>query len=216
MSQTYHPSDQKGKTGPNGLLGLAVTIAIFTFLPAMHLLGKIGATPVSAEQVDPTIQPPPPPPEDPPPPPEKKEEQEEPEMEEPPPEMTLTQLELALNPGMGGATGDFGFDAFNTGGALADLEIFELKDLDQSPQPEFQVNPIYPYDLKQAGVAGSVVVEFVILPDGSVRGARAVRSSHREFERPAIDSIMRSQWKPGRKDGKAVATRVRQEIRFNP
>ena len=217
MSTNYKSSNQDGNLFANGTLGLLFTAAIFVVLPAMHILGQITLDSREVVAVDANDQPPPPPPEDLPPPPEENEELEKPEVEEPPPPMTLSQLEMALNPGSGNAMGDFGFGDFNTGiDALGDMEIFDLRDVDKLPRALFQVEPNYPYSLKQAKISGWVQLEWVIDANGKVLKPRVVKSSHREFNQPAIESIMRSKWSPARKGGKPVAVRVTQRMDFNP
>ena len=42
-----------------------------------------------------------------------------------------------------------------------------------------------------------------------------VRSSQREFEQPAMQAVLKWQFRPGRKGGRAVNTRVQQVITFN-
>jgi len=214
MHRNYIPSDQNGNLFFNGLFGLLLVCGIFLILPIMHALAGLGSNQPKRIDTDSSLQPPPPPPDEPPPPPDKQEELEKPEVEEPPPPMTLAQLEMALNPGSGDAVGDYGFGDFKDVNLEEDFQIFDLKDLDKKPRPLFQVEPNYPYSLQQAQIEGWCMVEFVIDDNGNVRRARAYKSSHREFEQPAIDSIMRSRFEPGRKDGKNVATRVRQRIDF--
>ncbi len=217
MSKNYIPSDQHGLAFINGTSGLIITIMIFAFLPIINMLDSMefGGPKVLTE--DAAIQPPPPPPEDTPPPPEERDEIDEPDMQEPPPPMTLAQLEMALNPGSGNAMGDFGFNDFNADIDVAgDMMIFDLKDLDEQPRALYQVSPTYPYALQKARVSGWVDVEWVITPEGKVIRARVIKSSNREFEQPTIDAIIKSKWKPGKKDGKAVNSRVKQRIGFNP
>ena len=217
MSTNYKSSNQNGSFFFNGVTGLLFTGAIFALLPALHILGQINLETREISSTDASEAPPPPPPEDLPPPPEEQEEQEAPEMEEPPPPMTLSQLEMALNPGSGNAMGDFGFGDFDTGiDALGDMEIFDLADVDKQPRPLFQVSPNYPYSLKQAKIEGWVQLEWVIDANGKVLRPRVIKSSHREFNQPAIESIMRSKWKPAEKGGKPVMVRVRQRMDFNP
>lgn len=217
MSTNYTASNQNGNFFSNGLLGILVTAGIFIVLPAMHILGQINLETREVATADASEAPPPPPPEDLPPPPEEQEEQDKPEMEEPPPPMTLSQLEMALNPGAGNAMGDFGFGDFDTGiDALGDMEIFDLRDVDKQPRPLFQVTPNYPYALKQAKIDGWVQLEWVIDAEGRVLRPTVVKSSNREFNQPAIESIMRSKWSPAEKNGKPVAVRVTQRMDFNP
>ncbi len=217
MSTIYNSSNQDGNFYANGTLGLVFTAAGFIVLPAMHILGQITMETGEITTSDASDAPPPPPPEDLPPPPEGTEELEKPEVEEPPPPMTLSQLEMALNPGSGNAMGDFGFGDFDAGiDALGDMEIFDLRDVDKLPRALFQVDPNYPYSLKQAKIGGWVQLEWVIDDTGKVLRPRVVKSSHREFNQPAIESVMRSKWSPAQKGGKAVAVRVTQRMDFNP
>lgn len=217
MSTTYTPSDQKGRYSLNGLIALLFTLAVFAILPFMHYLGKF-ANPGTLVNTDTSAEaPPPPPPEDQPPPPEEEDEMDEPELDEPPPPMTLSQLEMALNPGSGDAVGDFGFGDFSSGiDALSGMEIFSLADVDKKPVALVWVDPIYPYSLQQSKTRGSVVVEFVLDANGKVHRPQIVRSTHREFETPAKDAVMRSTWQPAAKDGKPVASRVRAPVNFTP
>lgn len=140
---------------------------------------------------------------------------DEPEMDEPPPPMTLSQLEMALNPGSGDAVGDFGFGDFNTGiDALEGMQIFSLADVDKKPAALVWVDPVYPYNMLQNKIRGSVTVEFVLDAKGKVHRARAIKSTHREFETPAIEAVQRSTWQPASKDGNPVACRVRAPVNF--
>lgn len=217
MSSNYTPSDQQGNAFFNGTLAVVFTVAVFAVLPFMQYLGKFANPGVEVATEDASVQPPPPPPEDQPPPPEDEQEVDEPEMEEPPPPMTLAQLEMALNPGSGDAVGDFGFGDFNSGiDALEGMQIFSLADVDKKPSALVMSTPLYPYSMQQSKTKGRVVVEFVLDPDGKVHRVRATKSTHREFEEPAIQCVQRSTWNPAAKDGKPVACKVRIPIDFSP
>lgn len=93
---------------------------------------------------------------------------------------------------------------------------FDLHDLDVPPKIINQSTPNYPYALQKARISGWVEVEWIITPNGTVVQAKVIRSSHSAFEGSALRSIMRSTWKPGEKNGKAVYTRVKQRLSFNP
>jgi periplasmic protein TonB len=69
--------------------------------------------------------------------------------------------------------------------------------------------------MSRAGINGEVVVEFIINESGDVIDSRVVRSSHREFEVPALQAVQKWKFKPGRRGGKAVKTRASQLIEFN-
>lgn len=216
MSSNYVPSNQQGNFVFNCFLAAALTIGIFAILPFLHYLDKATSAATQVVTTDNSVQPPPPPPEDQPPPPEEEEELDEPEMEEPPPPMTLSQLEMALNPGSGDAVGDFGFGDFNTGiDALEGMQIFSLADVDKKPAALVWVDPVYPYNMLQNKIRGSVTVEFVLDAKGKVHRARAIKSTHREFETSAIEAVQRSTWQPASKDGTPVNCRVRVPVNFS-
>lgn len=101
------------------------------------------------------------------------------------------------------------------GGLGKGIEIFDIKNLDQRPEPRFQAKPTYPFEMRRAGIAGEVVVEFIVDTSGDVRNAFAARSTQREFESAAVQAVSKWKFKPGRKGGRAVATRMQVPIVFS-
>jgi periplasmic protein TonB len=113
-----------------------------------------------------------------------------------------------------------GIIAIPTGPSTANIgkdlaNVFDVANLDQRPEPRFQPNPKYPMSLKRAGITGSVVVRFIVDTAGDVRDATAIRSTHREFETPAIEVVMKSKFRPGKKGNAVVNSRLEQEIEFS-
>ncbi len=94
------------------------------------------------------------------------------------------------------------------------IEIFDPSKLDQQPQARVQAKPLYPFEMRRAGITGEVLVEFIIDSNGDVRNPFAVRSSQREFEAAAIQAVLKWKFRPGKKGGRAVNTRVQQVIGF--
>jgi len=92
--------------------------------------------------------------------------------------------------------------------------LFNVGDLDQRPVAQVRVNPTYPYEMSRAGITGDVTVEFIINTNGDVIQTQIVRSSHREFEVPAMQAVQKWKFKPGRKGGRAVNTRASQLLEF--
>lgn len=217
MNSNYVPSNQNGNFSFNAFFGILITLALFGIMPLLQFIEARANNGPNLAADDASVQPPPPPPDDQPPPPDNEDEVDEPEMDEPPPPMTLSQLEMALNPGSGDAVGDFGFGDFNTGiDALAGMKIFSLADVDKLPRAIFQSKPQYPYSLQQSRTKGSVTIQCVLTAEGKPIQVRAVKSSHREFETPAIESVRRSTYSPAKKDGKAVAVKIRVPVNFTP
>lgn len=93
--------------------------------------------------------------------------------------------------------------------------LFNVGDLDQQPIARVRQSPTYPYDMRRAGINGTVVVEFIINTQGDVIQTQVIRSSHREFELPALQAVQKWKFKPGRKGGRAVNTRASQLLEFN-
>ncbi|MEM9161139.1 MAG: TonB family protein, partial [Verrucomicrobiota bacterium] len=93
-------------------------------------------------------------------------------------------------------------------------EVYPISSLTAPPRAVFQENPVYPEELEEQGIEGYTVVEFVISKDGVVVDAKSIRSTHKEFERSAVDAVLASKWKAGEIDGDAVSCRARQKIVF--
>jgi protein TonB len=93
--------------------------------------------------------------------------------------------------------------------------LFNIGDLDQQPVARVRQAPSYPYDMRRAGINGSVVVEFIISTDGDVIQTQVVKSSHREFEMPALQAVQKWKFKPGRRRGQVVNVRASQLLEFN-
>lgn len=93
--------------------------------------------------------------------------------------------------------------------------IFNPGDLDQGPRVKFQARPSYPFEARQAGMTGQVLVEFVCDASGNVVNAFAVNSTAREFEGAAVQAVSKWKFHPGRKAGRNVATRMQVTIDFS-
>jgi TonB family protein len=78
------------------------------------------------------------------------------------------------------------------------------------------VIPTYPYNMRNAGVIGQVVIEFVVDPEGRVINPIVIRSNNPWFERPAIEAILQWKYQPARKNGRTVKTLAQQRIDFTP
>ena len=80
-----------------------------------------------------------------------------------------------------------------------------------------EVKPNYTPDAMRAQVEGMVELEILVLADGSVGRVNIVRSLDARFglDQEAINAVRRWRFDPGRRSGKAVATRVGVELSFN-
>jgi TonB family protein len=79
-----------------------------------------------------------------------------------------------------------------------------------------QFTPRYPAVLQSAGVAGSVVVEFVIDTTGRVERAsvRIIESSHPAFADAARAAVLGARFRPAHLAGSSVRQITRQAVRF--
>ena len=92
--------------------------------------------------------------------------------------------------------------------------VFDPSMLDNQPVPKFQARPQYPFEMRRAGIAGEVVVDFIVDANGDVQNAYAVKMSQREFESAAVQAVMKWKFKPGRKGGRNVNTHMQVPIVF--
>jgi periplasmic protein TonB len=92
--------------------------------------------------------------------------------------------------------------------------VFDINAIDQAPTVRSHVPPNYPLELRRKGTTGSVLVQFIVDRDGTVIAATATESTHMAFEAPAVAAVKRWKFRPGKKAGRAVNTRVRQSINF--
>ncbi len=85
---------------------------------------------------------------------------------------------------------------------------------DRMPVVVRQERPVYPFSLRLTGNKGEVVVDFVIDPHGDVVKADVIKSSHPDFEAPAVESVLKWKFKPGIKNGHAVFVHMQVPIIF--
>jgi TonB family protein len=106
-----------------------------------------------------------------------------------------------LGPGFGGGTG---------GGAYRPGNGVNL------PQPLKEVKPQYTADAMRAKVQGTVLLECVVLPDGSVGSVEVVRSLDSTFglDQEAIKAAKQWRFRPGTRFGEPVAVLVTIELTF--
>lgn len=95
-----------------------------------------------------------------------------------------------------------------------DIQVFDISKLDQVPVAKFQARPQYPFEMRRSGVAGEVVVDFIVDTNGDVRNAYSARSTQREFESAAVQAVNKWKFRPGKKGGRAVNTHMQVPIVF--
>lgn len=104
--------------------------------------------------------------------------------------------------------------SFELSDSFADDLVFEIAELDEAPEPVVRIAPVYPSRLKKEGVEGRVWILFIIDEHGIPGKPRVTESPHPDLSDAALKSIIQWKFKPGKKDGKAVKTRVRMPLAF--
>lgn len=130
----------------------------------------------------------------------------------------VQQVQPPPPPDLGKPTGVISIPAGrpSTGGLGKGIgDIFDLKNLDQQPVAKFQPQPVYPFEMRRAGITGDVTVSFIVDSNGDVQQATPVKSSQREFEAAAVQAVSKWKFRPGKKGGKNVATRMVVPILFS-
>jgi len=107
-----------------------------------------------------------------------------------------------------------GGNIFDTGSMRAPA-IPLAKSLDRAPRTVVQTAPRYPSALRNDGIDGEAVVEFVVGTDGRVLSAEAVRWTHREFASAAVDAVLRWKFEPGTINGRKVRFRMAIPVQFS-
>lgn len=79
-----------------------------------------------------------------------------------------------------------------------------------------EVKAAYPPEALKSGIWGSVMLECVVRPNGTVGRVRVVKSldTRNGFDRAAVRAMKQWRFKPGLKDGKPVAVRIDTEMTF--
>jgi periplasmic protein TonB len=141
---------------------------------------------------------------------------------------SLGALEAALNGG-GAAGGDFGGGggaSLASGGRIGGTgkpgsgegdgvdSAFSMSEIDQRPRPVQQVAGAFPSELRGKVTEGVVTLIFVVDETGRVVNPRVEKSSHPEFEKPALDAVRQWKFEPAVKGGKRVSCKMRVPFRF--
>lgn len=117
--------------------------------------------------------------------------------------MGMPSIGVPMNDGDGPYLG-----TLQTGGGMAGFDTDVI--------PVVQVSPAYPRIAKQSGIEGSVTMEVLIRPDGTVSNAKVMESNPPKiFDRAAITAMRKWKFRPKIVDGNPVAQRARQTIEFS-
>lgn len=106
-------------------------------------------------------------------------------------------------PGVGpGERGGIGGDVFAAGGGVS------------APQLVYRVEPEYTDAARKAKYQGTVRLEVVVDAEGRIRDLRVVRALGLGLDERAADAVRQWKFRPGMKDGQAVAVAASIEVTF--
>ncbi len=139
---------------------------------------------------------------------------------------SLGAIEAALS-GQAGGGGDFGeMLTFSSGGRIGGMakgrhagrrsrkRVQSVGDRPEAAGDHAGVAGPSRHDARQSD--GTVVVLFIVDATGKVTNPRVEKSTHPEFERPALDAVKQWKFEPGVKGGQRVPCKMRVPIRFQP
>ena len=131
--------------------------------------------------------------------------------------LSLEQIDISLNPGIGGDVTTAGlrmdFD-FETESAEEMMAIFEFGDLDEVPHMTRQCRLRYPSRFRRERGDGFVRLLILIDPRGRVSVQEVLDASHPEFI-PAVEACAEStRFSPPLRDGKPVRARYKWKVVF--
>lgn len=82
------------------------------------------------------------------------------------------------------------------------------------PVPTYRTLPLYPFELRQQNLEGTVTVEFIIGENGKVLEAVAVATTNPGFNAQAVIAVRQWTFKPATRDGLNVRSFLRVPIIF--
>ncbi len=92
--------------------------------------------------------------------------------------------------------------------------MVDSRKLDLLPKLKFQPRPVFPFEMRQAGIGGSVLVDFVVDSKGETKNVSAVHFSNPAFAHAAVDAVRKWRFEAGRKDGQSVSSRIQVPVLF--
>lgn len=193
-----------------------MTLAILAILPFTQALSGDPRDRTLRSVDTANLPPPEPPPPEPPPPPEEEKREEAPELDQTPQMLDLSQLESALNPGIGGVGQAIDLFAFQSPQELAsEIQIFDISDLDRRPRRLRAVQPDFPVDMKTRGAKGIVRARILIDEQGAVSVLEIVESTDAEAVQPVRMALSQWRFEAPEKGGQKVRATYIQPIGYD-
>ena len=96
------------------------------------------------------------------------------------------------------------------------VSAFNLNEVDQPPRVLRALPPRYPFEAKQKGISGKVVLRFVVDANGNAQEPQVVSAKPPGvFDEAALEAVVKYKFRPAKKGGKAVDCIVKLPIVFS-
>jgi TonB family protein len=86
---------------------------------------------------------------------------------------------------------------------------------DHGPIIKNEIRPLYPKELLNAGITGSVTITFMVESNGLVDQVHIIESSHPLFAQATLQAVTEWKYWPGISQGKPTRTLIRRTIHFD-
>lgn len=207
--RSFRIPEPRNETSRSLALGALFAFAVFVLMAVAQMIGKV-VTPEArvaeesiafkAPEIEQVEEEEPPPPEEPP------------EIEEEPPQLSLDQLDLALNPGAGSLAGDFSLAGFAPTASIANEDFVDFSNLDQTPRPIGAAGFNFPPRLLKEPVNGRIVLLLRLSKEGTVLDAQVESSSLPRFDEVVLSQIKSWRFTAPTQQGQPVRAEARLPI----
>jgi len=215
---TYNPPRAKSDWPAGLALGIATAVFLFMAMALAQIIGGYEKPEQESDETQLAYQPPeieeieeeePPPPE---------EEEPEPELEQEPPQISLDQLDVALNPGTGNLTpSDFSMPSVSTASFAKETEDFvDFSDLDQKPSVTAAPTINFPSSVKRQhkGFDETVRMLVRINEKGDVVDVECLSDVPEAIALNLVDDFKTARFSPPTQNGRAVKAKIILPIRI--
>lgn len=220
---TAHIQNRSSFSIPAGIL--AAVILTILFFVAQPILTKLSVTKTTDKKYKPLVisqrKPPPPPEED---DMDEKVEQKTKASEAPKQAQAMRSAPkmdmAAAGFGGGGLGGQIEIGSvlkkeFQVSNSLF-VSAFKISEVDQPPRTLKATPPRYPFEAKQKGITGKVVLRFVVDTNGNAKEPQIVSAEPKGvFENAALEAVVNYKFRPAMKGGKAVDCICKLPIAFD-
>ena len=212
--RTFRLPGESSELRRSALMGIGLALLLFVLMALVQMLGEVEPPKTELDESSLAYVPPEieeieeeePPPEE--------EEEPEPELEEEPPQLSLEQLDIALNPGTGGSlAGDFAMPSIATSQKDLGTEDFvDFSNLDQMPRPIGVTGFNFPSRLRKKKVSGRIVLLIKLAADGDVLDVQLDSSTLPDFNDFVVKEVASWRFTPPTQQGRPVKAKARLPI----